>query len=120
MVGRLLGHEAVEAKLLGGPQRLDELPRGEGARPRVEYLSGADQVVQRPQGLVYGYLGVRAVDLVEVDMVGLQALKRGFALLDYVSAVVTCGVGILVVHAPVRSEERRVGKECRSRWSPYH
>ena len=28
-----------------------------------------------------------------------------------------------VLHAPdiiVRSEERRVGKECRSRWSPYH
>ena len=23
-------------------------------------------------------------------------------------------------HLPVRSEERRVGKECRSRWSPYH
>ena len=22
--------------------------------------------------------------------------------------------------APKRSEERRVGKECRSRWSPYH
>ena len=21
---------------------------------------------------------------------------------------------------PCRSEERRVGKECRSRWSPYH
>ena len=21
---------------------------------------------------------------------------------------------------PDRSEERRVGKECRSRWSPYH
>ena len=21
---------------------------------------------------------------------------------------------------PYRSEERRVGKECRSRWSPYH
>ena len=21
---------------------------------------------------------------------------------------------------PTRSEERRVGKECRSRWSPYH
>src|SRR6267142_6362814 len=24
------------------------------------------------------------------------------------------------VRAPDRSEERRVGKECRSRWSPYH
>src|SRR5256884_5023943 len=23
-------------------------------------------------------------------------------------------------HCPRRSEERRVGKECRSRWSPYH
>ena len=25
-----------------------------------------------------------------------------------------------VIYEPVRSEERRVGKECRSRWSPYH
>ena len=25
-----------------------------------------------------------------------------------------------VVDETVRSEERRVGKECRSRWSPYH
>ena len=24
------------------------------------------------------------------------------------------------VHGNIRSEERRVGKECRSRWSPYH
>ena len=23
-------------------------------------------------------------------------------------------------HTTTRSEERRVGKECRSRWSPYH
>ena len=23
-------------------------------------------------------------------------------------------------YKPLRSEERRVGKECRSRWSPYH
>ena len=25
-----------------------------------------------------------------------------------------------VYRLEVRSEERRVGKECRSRWSPYH
>ena len=24
------------------------------------------------------------------------------------------------IHSRIRSEERRVGKECRSRWSPYH
>src|SRR3712207_8830210 len=27
---------------------------------------------------------------------------------------------LLASLAPSRSEERRVGKECRSRWSPYH
>src|SRR3989449_10568179 len=27
---------------------------------------------------------------------------------------------VLDVDKQVRSEERRVGKECRSRWSPYH
>src|SRR2546429_1387908 len=26
----------------------------------------------------------------------------------------------LIPNDPKRSEERRVGKECRSRWSPYH
>src|SRR2546430_13947463 len=29
-------------------------------------------------------------------------------------------VAIVVVFRCWRSEERRVGKECRSRWSPYH
>ena len=31
--------------------------------------------------------------------------------------VVMWGIGALLIY---RSEERRVGKECRSRWSPYH
>ena len=44
----------------------------------------------------------------------------------YLSVVVLfCGViaiTALELGAPLgsRSEERRVGKECRSRWSPYH
>src|SRR5260370_42334806 len=29
-------------------------------------------------------------------------------------------VQVLAPHFQTRSEERRVGKECRSRWSPYH
>ena len=28
--------------------------------------------------------------------------------------------GITILSKNTRSEERRVGKECRSRWSPYH
>src|SRR2546427_12954366 len=49
-------------------------------------------------------------------------------ILTYAAAVTTrIRVGVAVVVLPVRnpihvarSEERRVGKECRSRWSPYH
>ena len=45
--------------------------------------------------------------------------------LSYVSAAadVTApivDVSTLRVSQKTRSEERRVGKECRSRWSPYH
>jgi len=29
-------------------------------------------------------------------------------------------LNVIVSDEPFRSEERRVGKECRSRWSPYH
>ena len=34
-----------------------------------------------------------------------------------------CGICVTACHEGAilcRSEERRVGKECRSRWSPYH
>src|SRR2546430_8632262 len=37
-------------------------------------------------------------------------------LADYVSRMGFTHIELM----PVRSEERRVGKECRSRWSPYH
>ena len=29
-------------------------------------------------------------------------------------------ITIFTIAGSARSEERRVGKECRSRWSPYH
>ena len=31
-----------------------------------------------------------------------------------------CGASGIYPYTPKRSEERRVGKECRTRWSPYH
>ena len=36
----------------------------------------------------------------------------------YITAIIKLKNGIKSV--TTRSEERRVGKECRSRWSPYH
>ena len=34
--------------------------------------------------------------------------------------VITYRIVNMVMNEGIRSEERRVGKECRSRWSPYH
>ena len=36
------------------------------------------------------------------------------------TGAVVSGPVPLPTHKQIRSEERRVGKECRSRWSPYH
>ena len=46
----------------------------------------------------------------------LHGIIRYFAALELVDA----GDDEQAVHTRSRSEERRVGKECRSRWSPYH
>src|SRR5256885_1434679 len=50
---------------------------------------------------------------------GLTAKKK---IYFQILASVVIGIGLLVLatYSAYRSEERRVGKECRSRWSPYH
>src|ERR1035441_3423373 len=49
----------------------------------------------------------------EVDGVGYAVLAGKFNRVEVVAQSAAEGQAI-------RSEERRVGKECRSRWSPYH
>ena len=41
-------------------------------------------------------------------------------MLALLSLVVGCTINNFFSLDNLRSEERRVGKECRSRWSPYH
>ncbi|GJQ50791.1 MAG: hypothetical protein HKUEN01_31770 [Candidatus Kuenenia stuttgartiensis] len=53
-----------------------------------------------------------------VDYVGFWAKFLNTAA-QYVGEVVIDKDDDITAHR-VRSEERRVGKECRSRWSPYH
>ena len=38
----------------------------------------------------------------------------------YIGAIAVGGMLFNIIYWIFRSEERRVGKECRSRWSPYH
>ena len=63
----------------------------------------------------------------------LQGLLKTISILDVLDILVVAyflfriylmlkntRAATLVKGLLVRSEERRVGKECRSRWSPYH
>jgi len=43
-----------------------------------------------------------------------------FVLEDVVTVLGPDGAVDPATDPALRSEERRVGKECRSRWSPYH
>src|SRR3712207_9208801 len=50
-----------------------------------------------------------------------RAYASNFDNIEMEKAVDYCHVYKVKVYVTVnRSEERRVGKECRSRWSPYH
>src|SRR2546429_8584093 len=53
------------------------------------------------------------------QLFGDRPVQDGHVQLD-VPTVAADGRGVPVVIESDRSEERRVGKECRSRWSPYH
>ena len=50
------------------------------------------------------------------EIVGAHSMAKGGVLTQRITCTMHTGTHC---DAP-RSEERRVGKECRSRWSPYH
>src|SRR2546430_7465096 len=52
-----------------------------------------------------------------IGVLGGDALQAGQDVARDLHGVERAGPDVRVA---VRSEERRVGKECRSRWSPYH
>ena len=58
-----------------------------------------------------------------LDQLNEQLIEKSedCVVFDYDCREGICGTCSLVINGhPHRSEERRVGKECRSRWSPYH
>ena len=49
-----------------------------------------------------------------------QVLKKSHLIIDFSTPKCTFQILKIASKLKKRSEERRVGKECRSRWSPYH
>src|SRR3989441_12441611 len=87
-------------------------------RPRREIATGERyRGGARPQGgCDGGWRDERQGELAKLEVVGIleEHGRRLTRRRQRLSLRCQRGAGI------VRSEERRVGKECRSRWSPYH
>src|SRR5258705_9392184 len=68
--------------------------------------------------------GVERILVLGEEMVGRIERNETLGMLrghEYFRGVVDVDDGVARrMHHHKRSEERRVGKECRSRWSPYH
>src|SRR6266704_4045392 len=60
--------------------------------------------------------GIRCRNVTGVQTCALPISRHASTNIDVIQEFL--GTSIECAHA--RSEERRVGKECRSRWSPYH
>ena len=59
-------------------------------------------------GVKFSFIARRGYNKSEITLRCIERIKEFF------------DVDRWQINQPIRSEERRVGKECRSRWSPYH
>src|SRR5256885_2615682 len=94
---------------------LPELKRLRAAHPALRVVAFEPNAGQTA-ALAAGFLAARGVILVTLD----ADLQNDPADIPALVAALGDGRASAVAGYRVRSEERRVGKECRSRWSPYH
>ena len=71
---------------------------------KISFLGENIQTIRKHRGMKQQELA----DKIGINMQSLSKIERGvnYPTFDTLEKI--------------RSEERRVGKECRSRWSPYH
>ena len=91
--------------LLAASEPLEDFPDfDENTRATTFYTTGTTGL---PKGVFFSHRQLVLHTLAGVAALGSNATQGRFHRED--------------VYMPItRSEERRVGKECRSRWSPYH
>ena len=82
----------------------DETIEYVGILAKLELSDEEKEAAKKDMGNMLNYIDM----LNELDTDGVQPMSNVFPVKNVFREDV------------VRSEERRVGKECRSRWSPYH
>src|SRR2546426_12409459 len=98
--GRIYGRNPVLELLRSGGRRVDEVAVLAGGRgPLTEVVALARRV------------GVKVSYRTREQLAAIAGTDRHQGVVARVAAG---------EYFELRSEERRVGKECRSRWSPYH
>src|SRR3954449_3351243 len=116
---RAAGHEVWTPDLFGG-RTFDTVEEGMAFNDEV----GKDELLKRAvlaaapyseRGLVYAGFSLGA-SIAQTLALGDEK-ARGLLLLHGTSDIAP---NVTADELPVRSEERRVGEEGRSRWSPYH
>src|SRR3989442_9640413 len=118
--------ENIPVKVVGGTPvyvgNLATVHLGPDIRRGLAELDGEGEVVG---GIVVMRYGENALGVIDGVKKKLEQIKSSFP--DGMELVVTYDRSQLIKRSIatlrqklIRSEERRVGKECRSRWSPYH
>src|SRR3989454_10944765 len=89
----------------------------------IKEISGPLIFVESVRGVGYGELARIRTPSGEERRGQVLEIGGGVAVVQVFEGTTGLDVGktrVRFTGETVRSEERRVGKECRSRWSPYH
>ena len=100
-----------------GPHPVAVMITGSGPQDRDESLAG-----HKPFLVIADHLTRQGLAVLRYDDRGVGKSTGDFTVAttaDFASDV-RAAIRFLQSRQDIRSEERRVGKECRSRWSPYH
>src|SRR2546430_9126080 len=114
-----MNHSGGDGFILEGVRRL-----GAVTIFLVRLLLECVPALGRPRLLVHQIYNAGARSLIIIMLsglfVGMVLGLQAFNLLQRFGSEEALGTAAALGLLKERSEERRVGKECRSRWSPYH
>ena len=112
----------IDAENYGGLKLLTQLAGGgaEGEKRALAAIAGAQALSPATEKVDAAQLAIRFF-----SQMGANASRPGATLLGSAAESLPTAANYLAEvnkrnKELERSEERRVGKECRSRWSPYH